>query len=119
MPNATSAAMSASAGMTTYSAAPPTRSVKAVRRNSKLELIRLSLMYGGAAMTVGSPPPCREGVGGGVEVITRAGSSNDHPPPQPKSETFDLGHLIRCRARGGPDPGRGGSARWLGRRPAL
>src|SRR5512132_3836880 len=66
-----SAATRASAGMTIYSAAPPSRSVNRARSDSR------ELMDNGAAILVGSPPPCGEGLGVGVGVSARAASTND------------------------------------------
>src|SRR5262249_54829772 len=49
----------------------------------------LTLMYGGAAISVGSPPPCGEGLGVGVAQLIAGGAMSPHrttplptPPPQ-------------------------------------
>src|SRR5262249_55868714 len=66
--------------MTTYSAAPPSRSVKAERRTSNPR-VSSYVVDDGATISVGSPPPCGEGLGVGVGVSARAASTNDcsHP----------------------------------------
>src|SRR6266478_1014486 len=74
-----SAATSASAGITTYSATPPIRSVKALR--NRCSVLSVDLGSSRATSSVRSPPPCGEGLGVGVGVITRAASTNGYPHP--------------------------------------
>src|SRR5262245_4948775 len=68
--------MSASTGMTMYSAAPPILWVNAERRTSKPR-VSPGVVDDGAAVSAGSPPPCEEGSGVGVGVSARAASPND------------------------------------------
>src|SRR5262245_61296298 len=74
--------------MTTYSAAPPTRSVKAERRDAmdggsmggdSMDRAAAISVRSLATSSARSPPPCGEGSGVGVGVITRAASANCYP----------------------------------------
>src|SRR5262249_30525427 len=71
---------------------------------------------GGASRSVYSLPPCGGGLGRGGEVIARAASTNQPPPPltppQPKSDISDFGphHVPNS---GKPEFG------WEGNRPSV
>src|SRR5215831_10969668 len=71
---------------------PASQSRPAATQNSRMALPAAAsfalVKHGSAAQSVGSPPPCGEGLGVGVAVVARVAFHNFDPPPGPPSLRF-------------------------------